>query len=926
MDNGYLNEEQLKAVTSGDGPLLIIAGAGTGKTEVITRRILYLIEEKKIEPEEILAITFTEKATNEMLERVDQALPLGAKSVCIKTFHGFCDMILRENGEIIGIKKNYTILTKLEECFFIKKHFFELPLKELRPIQNPFKYLEDIILHISRLKDEDIKPEIYEREAELKELGEFYKIYQEKLKNENLLTFADLIHYTLRLLEVNPEMLLHYQEKWKHILVDEFQDTNFAQNKLINLLAQKHKNVTVVGDDDQSIYKWRGASLSNILNFEKNFLKTKKIVLNCNYRSPQNILSVSHAIIQSNNPYRLEIQENVNKKLKADTTKKEEALRIIHSNHSEAEIKFIIDEIEDLYRNKNTLLEECAILVRARNNAISFIEEIKKRSLPYQFIGDEKLFSYQEIKDIIAMIRFMSDTKDDIAVFRMLHIKIFGFNEEIISYFVDETKKKKITLFEYLKEKELSPSLLAEEDQKIKKFIEITEKLLKKNEKTSAIIGTFLSDSKYLENYIKTYDNEAIENIAKLSEIITQFEEKNSKSKAENLYYYLKSVEELGIHNIQKEEDKEREKNGIQICTVHAAKGLEFDHVYIVNLVNERFPCRRKGETFKIPLSLIREPLPEKDMHIEEERRLFYVACTRAKKKLTLSYSEQYDGSKKIWKKSIFIEEALKTGLMEEIHIDQKNHKNKILITLYDRPQRNIKNYSFSQLSTFETCPHQYKLSYLWKLKTEPSFNANFGISMHLTLRDFYEALKKSKKNATEKNILKIYEKNWISEGYINEKHEFIRKKSGEEILQKFFESNKNAWTIPKYLEKNFRLNIEGCQIFGRIDRIDQTSNGYELIDYKTGKTKSQNEADKDLQLSIYALACKECFGIELTALTLYYLEENTKITTTRNKEKLEETKKRIKEVIERIDTSHFPPTPGYICQFCDFRLLCNAV
>ncbi|EKE20934.1 MAG: hypothetical protein ACD_7C00423G0001, partial [uncultured bacterium] len=326
-ENKTLNPQQIAAIKHLTGPLLIIAGAGTGKTTVITERIKYLILEKNVLPTQILALTFTDKASHEMEERVDVAMPYGYTQMWISTFHAFCDRILRNDAHAIGLDPGYRLISEAESILLLKKNIFEMELNIFRPLGNPTKFLDALLIHFSRLKDEDVSPTDYlkwikqqkitgETEQYL-ELANAYKKYEELKIKEGVMDFSDLISNTLLLFRTRKNILKKYQEQFKFILVDEFQDTNYAQNELAILLAGDDKNITVVADDDQSIYRFRGAAVSNVLQFKKSFPKAKVVTLNNNYRSTQPILDAAYALIQHNNPNRLEIVEGIDKKLKS---------------------------------------------------------------------------------------------------------------------------------------------------------------------------------------------------------------------------------------------------------------------------------------------------------------------------------------------------------------------------------------------------------------------------------------------------------------------------------------------------------------------------------------------------------------------------------------------------------------------------------
>lgn len=923
-----LNPEQLNAVTHDDGPLLIIAGAGTGKTHVITSKITHLLEDKKIKHSEILALTFTEKATEEMIERVDKALPYSYEDIAIHTFHGFCDKILKEKGLEIGLDTSYSIITQVDQWMFLKKHLFEFELEYYRPLGNPGKFISALGTHFSRLKDEDIPPEIYieyaqnytgeeEEKKRLLEIATAYKKYQELLIKDNLLDFNDLQYYVLRLFEKRPTILKEYQERFKYILVDEFQDTNYAQSKIVLMLARAHQNITVVGDDDQSIYRWRGASMNNINEFNKEFPNAKKIVLKENYRSTPEILKLSHDVIQNNNPSRLEASENIDKNLHSQ---KEEGNSVeIHSfPHYQQETEYIASQIEKLSQSMDFV--NFAILVRNHSLAKPFIEEFKARGIPFQVRNKQALASLPEIKDLISILRFLTNPSDDLALFRVLRMPIYSYTMEAILEMVNKAKSNHQSLFSVIREN--------------KSFSEIHNLLadliaFTKSNSVSRILGEFLQNSKYikyLQNNQSIENEEKIVSIASFLQLIKEYEQSHNETSLVEFLEYLTLLDQAGAvldnsltNNIQ---------DAVQILSIHAAKGLQFPVVFIPSLVKQRFPGTNRKDPIEIPDNLVSENIPEGDVHISEERRLFYVACTRAENQLFLTYSKLYQGPKK-WKPSPFIEESMTS----EASIFTEHETSEQLLQIEKEEKLPVeqkietykpKSLSYSKLDTFSRCPLKYKFRYIYKIPTPSAHAANFGTSIHNTLNEIYEYLKINKEISLDK-CKELYDKNWIPYGYESKAHLNTRKEKGWELLQNYYEKNSNPWKIPAFLEKAFYLKADKYTVSGRIDRIDLLEDGtYEVIDYKTGKSKKGSNLDKDLQLSIYALACKEVYRIPVSKLSLYFLEDNEKVSTTRTDEQLEKSRNEIIEKASKLTHSDFEATPGFPCGFCEYRLICN--
>ena len=453
-----LNEDQLRAIDHEDGPLMIIAGAGTGKTTVITQRIQSLITKKNISPDEILALTFTEKSATEMEERIDMIMPYGYTQMWISTFHSFCDRILRAEAIHIGLDPSYHLINETEAIMLMRKHLFEFDLKYFRPLGNPTKFLSGLLQHLSRLQDEDVSVKEYlsyakkqkESEEEItktNELANAYQKYEELKINEGVMDFSDLISNTLKLFRTRKNILKKYQDKFKYILVDEFQDTNFAQNQLAILLAGSKKNITVVGDDDQAIYRWRGAAISNMIQFKKNFPKVKIITLNKNYRSSEEILSTSYAVIQHNNPDRLEIKEKVNKKLTSERKIKGEPIEFLFGAQVEDEAEEVVKKIQYLTEEKKLPYKDIAILVRANDHSQPFIRAMQRRGIPFQFLGPERLFHQEEVKNLIAYLKVLYNFEDSTSLYRVLSMPIFKLPARDIATILNLAKKRNDSLF-----------------------------------------------------------------------------------------------------------------------------------------------------------------------------------------------------------------------------------------------------------------------------------------------------------------------------------------------------------------------------------------------------------------------------------------------------------------------------------------------
>ena len=950
--NLKLNKEQKEAIKFGDGPLLIIAGAGTGKTTVITERIKYLILGKYAKPSEILALTFTEKAAREMEERVDVAMPYGYTQMWIMTFHSFCDKILRREALHIGLDPRYKLMTEAESIQILRKNLFKLDLNYFRPLGNPNKFLSGMLQHFSRLQDEDVFPNDYlvwakkqkavteEEKIEnqkWKELSKAFKDYDEIKVKENVLDFGDLIVKTLKLFRDRPNVLKEYQKQFKYLLVDEFQDTNYAQNELVKLLSGKGGNITVVGDDDQSIYKFRGAAVSNIIQFRKNFPKTKVVVLTENYRSTQEILDRSYDLIRFNNPDRLEEVEKIDKKLKSQIAKDGEKIEFIHSDRVENEADEIARKISEIQKEEKYNWRDFAILVRANNHSEPVMRALGRHGIPYQFLGPGRLFKQPEIVDLVSYLKVLYDFTDSVSFYRLLSIDHFGISGREMAELGNYARKNNVSLFE-----------AAEKigSEKVKKILEIINKHLDlvKKETAGQLLYYFLEETGLLQKLLSPETVEAelkAKNISKLFDKLKTYEVDNEDARVPAVVDYLDLSMELGESPLASNEDW-TEVNAVNILTVHSAKGLEFPVVFLVNLVGQRFPTTERHEQIPIPENLIKEVLPVGDYHLEEERRLFYVGMTRAKEKLILTAADYYGEGKREKKLSPFIFEALG----EVASSSEKASKNlkqlsfldyepmKVKISVLGTEPLHIDYLSYSQIDTFQTCPMHYKLKYIYKVPTPPSASQSFGTAMHATLKNFFEEVRGGIK-PSDKLLYDLLEKNWVKEGFKSKSHEKEFFQKAKLYLSGFLKNGFNPKILPVALEQPFIVPIgKDLKIGGRVDRVDDLGGGeIEIIDYKTGATiPTQRDVDKNLQLSFYALAATKIMAApfgktpDKVKLSLYYLDEQEKISTTRTAKQLEDAVTEIFKVRDEIEKSDFKCSGHMFCQGnCEFALFCKS-
>jgi len=1007
-----LNQEQKEAVEHKDGSLLIVAGAGTGKTTVITKRIAHIIKKEWAAPEEILALTFTEKAATEMEDRVIDSLSYGYFDLWISTFHSFAERILREEGLAIGLPTDFKLLNEFDQYILFKKNFDRFELDYYRPMGNPTKFIKTLLSHFSRAKDEDISPERYLTYAEeleqnldgmlngskskkgkannvtnfqdaegnfneeiaasevarIKEIANAYHTYEHILLENSSLDFGDLINYSLKLFRDRPEILEKYRKKFKYILLDEFQDTNWAQYELIKLLAAPRNNFVVCLDDDQSVYKFRGASTSNVQQFTKDYPESKQVFLVNNYRNGQNILDLSYEFIKQNDPNRLEHQLNqensdnkLSKKLISQTGKKGK-VELLSGHSMEEEMKEVVEKIIKLKeKDDEATWDDFAILVRTNQGADDVCQYLEEAELPYMLYSSKGLYNKDLIMDIICYLKLIVGYHNDTCFFRVLNLAIFGFHTKELADFNYWARRKSYSLYEVLNN---AAALGFKQDtqKRIQKVLPLIKKHAgeARSKNASEVYINFLNDSGLLKHLIKQsdYNKESAVLLQQFMKRIKKFESESADKRVAAFLDELQMEMDAGeTGDIPMDLDAGPE--AIKVMTVHAAKGLEFKYVFIAHLVDKRFPTIERKEPLPLPDAMIKESLPEGDIHLEEERRLFYVALTRGKERVFLSWAPNYGG--KIMKKpSQFLVE---TGFVEDpTEQIEKAKEQKAKDNLEDlekeekhkAPQQTSEHlpipttFSYTQITAFLNCPYQYKFAHILKVPTKGKAVFSFGKTLHNVLQKTFETInsrrgmnqgdlfgsteERSKEDGliTLDEILDLYKKNWIDDWYETKKSKEENYEKGKKILKDFYNKYKDNWPNATLLEKgfNFKINIGGeyCTVKGAMDRVDENGDKIKIVDYKTGQMPQNGklEFNKKLQLLIYQMAARDIFRKEVESLSFYYLENNEEVEVLGSDKDLEKAREKIIDTIQGIKSGEYPPQPGPLCKYCDYKEICE--
>ncbi|MFQ5532339.1 MAG: ATP-dependent helicase, partial [Candidatus Methylomirabilales bacterium] len=904
-----LDPEQVKAVSTPEGPQLIVAGAGTGKTTVLTHRIAYLIAAKRARPSEILALTFTEKAASEMEERVDLLVPYGYADIWISTFHAFGDRVLREQALALGLDPDFTVLTRPEQVVFFRERLFEFPLSYYLPLGDPTKYVEGILTLISRAKDEDVSPAEYLEYAERladrarahpedermqedaqrqREIALTYQKYQDLMAREGVVDFGDQVTLTLRLFREHPAILAEYRSRFRYILVDEFQDTNYAQWQLLQLLAGPDGNPTVVADDDQSIYKFRGAAVSNLLSFTEIYPQAGIVVLTQNYRSGQAILDAAYRLIRHNDPERLEVRKGLDKRLRS----LREADRPVEHRYYDtlgSEADGVASLIEEKVGSGKYRYRDIAILVRANRDADPFLRALNMKGVPWGFSGAHGLHKREEIRLLMAFLRVVADPDDSHSLYHLAAGDPYQVPPLDLAQCSAKARRINRSLFWVFSHLEAAgvDDLSGEGVATIQKLLADLEEYIRRAHRlqTGEVLYHFLMESGYLKRLTAAQDIASqiqVQNIARFFEKVKRFGDVARLDRVTQFVEYqeklLEAGEDPGVA------DADVDVDAVNVLTVHKAKGLEFPVVFLVGLTADKFPSRGRRDPIDLPGELVKERTPEGDVRLQEERRLFYVAMTRAKDDLYLTSSRD-SGTGRPKKVSPFILEALDMPMPEEATFRASADE---AIARFAPPpvERSgmaepmapdeILTLSYFSVDDYRTCPLKYKYIQILQVPIREHHTVIYGKALHDAVQAYFRRKMRGRRVSLEE-LLAVFEGSWVSRGFLSREHEEQRLEAGRQTLKRFYDREEEAETLPTFVEKEFGFSLGRNRVIGRWDRVDVRGDEVVIIDYKSSDVRQPKEANRrareSLQLAIYALAYRQMFGEIPARVELHFLE-----------------------------------------------------
>jgi len=966
----HLTQQQREAVFHGEGPLLVVAGAGTGKTRVITERICYLLESQpQLSGANILGLTFTDKAAAEMKARVMRAVGERGANIWLGTFHRFCQTILQQ------LYPELQVFDEIDHWILLRRNLRRLQLEQYKHLAEPGRFLSDFVKFFSRCQDELVTPDDYQRHADdvrarlerergtldpeerarresevarQQEIARAYRTSQELLRERNVYTFGALLAEAVRELRTNPALLAHYRELYRYILVDEFQDTNIAQIELLWLLAGTPRpgNIVAVGDDDQAIYRFRGASFGSFRLFMEKFAAHAScagvpptVALTRNYRSTQRILhAAAHTIAQNKDRFIRDKSLTTGNPLGAPVVVAEFA-----TFHHEA--CWVAEEIRTLHRAGHRW-KEFAVLYRAHHHRDLLVKELVRRRIPF-VIRNLSVLDYAIVRDVMAYLRLIVAPSDDVACARVLAAPAWGLEAaDLVRLAERASRSRGISLWDALLEARAEPPLaerFRRTAQLVVWFAALRQQLAttSASELTEELLGELLAGLDLLRRPTPA-EQRALERFVSF---VAEWERKTGERSMREFVPYLEYFEEAGGRLDLEEEATD---DAVQLMTVHAAKGLEFDHVFVIRLVHKAFPTWRRRPVLEFPPELMKEAQPEGDFHVQEERRLFYVAITRARKRLTLTTVIN-----KRSRPSAFVEELLEPGphrphvhqVMPEVVLpaEMPDAAPAALFAEATMPPRVCSRItewareyrppiaerlqlSPTGIDIYRTCPQKFLFQHLWRLPGEPQAQLTFGSVMHKSIREFVEGMRRGRRLPFEE-LTGIYERAWSSAGFRDDYQEEEYKRAGLEQLERFYHRYLANPPEVLYQERRFELLLDdNIVISGRMDQVNRTGPAQvEIVDYKTGRPKQQRDANESLQLSVYALAARDELNLEPARLVFFNLITGEPVVSTRDEKELNEALAIIQEVAASIRAGAFAPEPGYYCRSCDYRSLCPA-
>jgi len=932
--------------------MLAVAGAGTGKTTVLIRRIANLVREGHARADEILALTYTDNAAKEMLERARQQLRgSGAEGLQVSTFHAYCNNLLIRSGRSFGV------LDDKQLWVFLRKNIRELKLNHFVRAANVAKFLDDLLEFMRRCQDELVGPrqyteyvhriergelpiprivrsknvdEISDEEAlgRCREIASVFETVERMLRERNLGTFGHMILRADELLVEDAELLERERARAKFILVDEFQDANFAQIKVLEKLAGSARNVFAVGDPDQGIYRFRGASSGAFELFQKHFPESKLVVLAKNRRSTTPILKCAHAVISKNPEFALNARASQYRRTPLISARDEEqspnaqprsAVEAVCVSSSFMEAIDIVAALQERKKRSRCDWKDIGILYRSHSNRDEVAAELARKKIPFSIEGLD-VADTPEVRDLLACAGAVVSGSDSASLFRVAALPQFTVDpHELRSSIKSLPRDSGGTMASVLPRVKGGADVLRGVER-------ARAEVAGKN--TYAALLT-------LARIFQLRRNSAVEAMLQFANKWQESPITESGGPAEFLEYLAYFREARGTVPLASSD----EDNSVKLMTAHSAKGLEFDHVFVIHAVSQSFPSNYHEPLIELPAELRNSGLAadrdEKEVHKQEERRLFYVAMTRARDTLGI-YGQvgrgKHDKTPPGYMRELIQHNDLKAWLKErtcrqfqtDIFAGSEAPLSRLAEWIDLPPASDLAaTLSASALQRYEICPLQFKLEKEWRIPSEVSAALQYGASMHRVLLTYYQSVQAGR-SKSEAELIEQLRVDLADAGFADGYQLELYEKKATTELREFLASSASEQAEVLHTEETFSVKIGPTNLAGRVDRIDRVAGDAVVItDYKTGRPRSQEDADKSLQLSIYALAAREKWGYHAERLVFHNLEGNARVSTQRSEGQIDAAKAKVQEIAGKIAAGEFEPQSGMHCNWCAYRVLC---
>ncbi|MEA2361796.1 MAG: ATP-dependent helicase UvrD/PcrA [Thermoleophilaceae bacterium] len=1038
-----LNANQRAVVTHPGGPLLVVAGAGTGKTRTLTRRFAWLVEQGT-PADGILALTFSSPACAEMRERLETLLEAPYEELHVSTFHSFCVKLLRDEALEAGVDPFLTPVTPADRLALLLERINDLSLRHHEIRGNPAPLLASFVSRIDRLKDELISSDELRAWAEAlpastdaerananreREFARLYADHDRLLEERGALDFGDLIVRAFKLLHERPHVRERTARRFQHVLVDEYQDTNFAQGMLLRLLVEEHMNVTVVGDDDQAIYRFRGASQKNLLEFGRELPDVTTIKLERNFRSGRRILDASAAVVAP-------IEARVQKKLTGASGGR---VRFWRCTSERAQAQAVAGEAERLIAGGVPPEEICVLVRSVKGEGAVVAAALEERAIPFRTLGAAAYFQRAEVRDVLAWLRALADPGDSGAVVRALSRPPIELRSVDVARLTQLARRRKLDMPSAIAAALEGPQLSEEGRDRARAFLRLyrSASTAFEDRRPDAFVMRLIERIGLRRQQVFATHADTVErlrNIAKLPELATAYMRREPQATAREFARYLAAVAESGLR--EEEAVGQPSTPAVPVMTMHAAKGLEFDHVFVLGLSAGAMPGPYRAPNGDVPDELLKERLDAESpraVHEAEMRRLLHVAMTRARKGLVLAWAETgppgttprpspfyeearaaLDLEEEAFEEELFgpaeglhstfrimRDELLDTvarvgGRLGEMRLDTYldvdqavarylelikvaalieraregqpleaalPEVNEILAQCATTEQREVFEesgldgwlrdtgrdpkelpgssngsdasldpfiprrgrglmLSASDIDTYRICPLKYKFARVFRIPQEPTINQRFGIVMHQVLERFH-----TEGGGSLERLRELFEISWRRSGFGDSDDELQFRERAVEALERYWRMDDESEAEPVWFERSFAFKIGPHLLRGRVDRVDRHPDGsFELIDYKTGKSKTEDELREDVQLSVYQMGARESWRLETSAQSYFYVLSGEKVPVKHSAEELERVRATVSEIAGGILKQRFDPTPSpEICRFCDYRIICPA-